>query len=477
MRCGYCVNPSEKTVMRRQQAKETAASKQQRAEDTAALISQINAFERIYGPSADIELRRKRALVEEEELQGEFSEQGEFSLNSLVGTAAATEVFHNPLQRSPMRDCVLCSLTVDKNVLLTPETTAEEISEPSSLDLNDVTLNGKDDEGSVLPGPEQIFGSETLQAGIRSLCTKYQSIFSSKVRDTPALVAPLEIEIEEGSVWRIPASRRGPRPQSPEKMIILKEMIESLLRLNVIRVSRAESASQVLLVVKKNTTKLRFCIDYRELNEISKSDSWPIPNIGQLLNRIGDKQAKFFAVMDLTSGYHQAPLSEASKKFTAFVTPFGLFEWNRVPMGLKAAGSYFQRTMCHTVLAGLILDICECYLDDVITFGDSEEAFLANLEAVFTRLQAYNVTLNPAKCRFGMSEIEYVGHVINENGLTFTRDKLDSVVKFPKPVYQKEMKSFLGLANYFKLHIRNHSDIVEPPNAAVNPYRIYPSDG
>ena len=127
--------------------------------------------------------------------------------------------------------------------------------------------------------------------------------------------------------------------------------------------------------------------------------------------------------------------------------------------------------MCHTVLAGLILSICECYLDDVITFGDSEEAFLANLEAVFTRLQSHNVTLNPAKCRFGMSEIEYVGHVINENGLTFTRDKLDSVVNFPKPVYQKEMKSFLGLANYFRLHIRNHSDIVEPLNAAVNPYR------
>ena len=240
MRCGYCVNPSEKTVMRRQQAKETAASKQQRAEDTAALISQINAFERIYGPSADIELRRKRALVEEEELCSQPQGESVVPLNSLVGTVATNEVFHNPLQRSPMRDCVLCSLTVDKNVLLTPETTAEEISEPSSLDLTDVTLNGKDDEGSVLPGPEQIFGSETLQAGIRSLCTKYQSIFSSKVRDTPALVAPLEIEIEEGSVWRIPASRRGPRPQSPEKMIILKEMIESLLRLIVIRDSKQQ---------------------------------------------------------------------------------------------------------------------------------------------------------------------------------------------------------------------------------------------
>ena len=121
MRCGYCVNPSEKTVMRRQQAKETAASKQQRAEDTAALISQINAFERIYGPSADIELRRKRALVEEEELQGEFSEQGEFSLNSLVGTVATNEVFHNPLQRSPMRDCGYVASPSIRMYSLTPK--------------------------------------------------------------------------------------------------------------------------------------------------------------------------------------------------------------------------------------------------------------------------------------------------------------------------------------------------------------------
>jgi hypothetical protein len=495
-RCGYCVTPSETTISRRQQAKAKAAARQQRAKDTAALISYIDAFDAIYGLDANFELRRKRAVEEAEELYR--PEQGESVVpNSLGDTVATNEETHDQRELTSQKrrqlncepcaysereltsqkrrqlNCELCALTVDKSVLLDPETTAEEISEPSSLDLNDVTLLGKDEEanGSELPGPDQIFGSKTLREGIQSLCMKYHSIFSSKVRDTPATVAPLEIEIDEGSVWKIPASRRGPRPQSHEKMAVLKEMVENLLRLRVIRVSRAEHASQVLLVVKKNTTKLRFCIDYRELNEISKSDSWPIPNIGQLLNRIGDKHAKFFAVMDLTSGYHQAPLSEASKKFTAFVTPFGLFEWNRVPMGLKAAGSYFQRTMCHTVLAGLILNICECYLDDVITFGDSEDDFLANLEAVFTRLRDFNVTLNPAKCRFGMSEIEYVGHVINDKGLTFTRDKLDSVVNFPKPVYQKEMKSFLGLANYFRLHIRNHSDIVEPLNASVNPYK------
>ena len=368
--------------------------------------------------------------------------------------------------------CELCArLTVDKSVLLDPEPPGEEIDEPSSLDIDDVKpLTGvSNDTNSELPGTENIFGTESLRAAIHELCGKYSSIFSSKVKTTPALVQPLEIQIE-GKDWSIPASRRAPRPQSREKLSALKEMIENLLRLKVIRHSEATHASQVLLVAKKGTAKLRFCIDYRELNDISSTDAWPLPNIGQLLNRIGDKKAKFFGVMDLTSGYHQAPLAEASKKYTAFVTALGMFEWNRVPMGLKAAGSYFQRTMVTQVLRGLIFDICECYLDDIITYGEDEKTFLANLEAVFARLQQFNVTLNPAKCRFGMSEIEYVGHVINDKGVTFTRDKLDSVVNFPKPETEKDMKSFLGLANYFRLHVQNHTDIVAPLEATVTPY-------
>ena len=131
-------------------------------------------------------------------------------------------------------------------------------------------------------------------------------------------------------------------------------------------------------------------------------------------------------------------------------------------MGLKGAGSYFQRMMCCEVLAGLILEICESYLDDVIVFGQTEKEFLRNLREVYDRFKAYNITLNPAKCRYGLSEIEYVGHVINENGLTFTRSKLDSVVNFPQPQTHKSMLSFLGLANYFRAHVKNHSTVAKP---------------
>ena len=102
--------------------------------------------------------------------------------------------------------------------------------------------------------------------------------------------------------------------------------------------------------------------------------------------------------------------------------------------------------MMTEILAGLIHELCESYLDDVIVFGQTEHDFIKNLRTVFERFRKFNLTLNPAKCRFGMSQIEYVGHVINESGTTFTRDKLDSVVNFPRPQTHKNMLSFLGLA-------------------------------
>ena len=185
--------------------------------------------------------------------------------------------------------CELCSLIVDKSALLTPDPPIEEIDEPESpydVDISDVRGSSESrchDVGNELPSQEQMFGPESLRTSIAELCHQYRDIFSSSVKEEPARVRPFEIHIE-GSEWKIPASRRAPRPQSPEKSRALKQMIEDLLRLGVIRVSQAEHASQVLLVVKKNTTKLRFCVDYRELNDISKTDSWPIPNILELLS-------------------------------------------------------------------------------------------------------------------------------------------------------------------------------------------------
>jgi hypothetical protein len=111
-------------------------------------------------------------------------------------------------------------------------------------------------------------------------------------------------------------------------------------------------------------------------------------------------------------------------------------------MGLKGAPAYFQRILSGIVLHGLVFSICEIYLDDCLVFGKTEEEFVNNLEKVLMRFRQYNLTCNPDKCRFGMSKVEYVGVEISENGLSFSKEKKESVLNFPKPEIQKQLKSF-----------------------------------
>jgi len=140
----------------------------------------------------------------------------------------------------------------------------------------------------------------------------------------------------------------------------------------------------------------------------------------------------------------------------------GVYEWCRVPMGLKGAPSYFQGVLVSTVLVGLIYSICELYIDDLIIHAQTEKEFLKRLEQVLQRLQKHKITVNPDKCFFGMSEVEYVGHTINGKGLTFSREKIDKVLQIDAPILGKDLKSFLGVAVYFIDHIKNYATIVRP---------------
>ena len=139
-------------------------------------------------------------------------------------------------------------------------------------------------------------------------------------------------------------------------------------------------------------------------------------------------------------------------------------------MGLKGAGAYFQQMIATIVLAGLLYTVCELYIDDLIIWGRTEEEFLERLSLVLERLDKYRVVCNPMKARLGMSEVEYVGHKISQDGLSFTQEKIQEVLDFAKPVNQQELKKFLGLANYLRDHIRNHSSIVAPLNHLLREY-------
>jgi hypothetical protein len=191
---------------------------------------------------------------------------------------------------------------------------------------------------------------------------------------------------------------------------------------------------------------------------------WPIPNIQDVLANIGSHNPRYFAVMDCTSGYHQMPIEERCQKYTTFTTHKGNFKWLRAPMGPKNIPSLYQKAMVTEIFPGQIHKIIEVYLDDIITWSKTIEELVKNLTIVFERLRLFNVTLNPEKCRFGLSEVEYVGHLINEHGITFSEDKKTLVAEFPKPTDLGSLKSFIGVAGYFRRHIRNFAELVKPLN-------------
>jgi hypothetical protein len=196
---------------------------------------------------------------------------------------------------------------------------------------------------------------------------------------------------------------------------------------------------------------------------------WSIPNIKAIFTRLGAKKAKWYAVFDLTSGYFQMLLDEDSRKYAAFITEYGVYEPVRISMGLKTAPAFFQQQMVF-LLQGLIYINCEVYIDDIIIHGDSEEQFLENLELVLTRLKEKNICISPDKAKVPMQRVEFVGHVIDSEGLTMSEEKIRNVLEFEQPRTGKEMKSFLGLANYFRDHIYNFATVAGPLYEMIRDY-------
>ena len=319
--------------------------------------------------------------------------------------------------------------------------------------------------------PPDIDFSGTTQAfkeELRNICGRYSECFSTQLQLESAILPPMGMDVTQ-EAWECKSNRLPPRIQGKVKELEIAKQVQKMQEAKVIRVSTAAAHSQVLLTPKPDGT-WRFCVDYRRLNLATKSTQWPIPNVKQMLQRIGSKKPMIFGVLDLTKGYYQAPLSEAAKHYTAFITAQGLYEWNRVPMGLMGAPAYFQRVMTTIVLAGLMYRACEVYMDDIIIYGSSEKEFIANLIAVLERLKKHKITANPQKTKLGMSKVEYVGHRIDQDGISFSRERLEEIIEFETPKDQGELKSFLGLANYVRDHIRDHSTIVAPLNNMLKGY-------
>ena len=184
--------------------------------------------------------------------------------------------------------------------------------------------------------------------------------------------------------------------------------------------------------------------------------------LGANIHRLGERKANYFAVIDLTQGYWQIPIHEESQHLTAFRTAEGLYEWTRLGMGLKGAAPYFQYHMANTIFPDLIYKILEVYLDDIITWGETQEELIQNLTQIFSKLRKFGIFINPDKIKIGLSEIEYVGHTIDRYGEKFSQKKQDQVLNFKKPTNVKDMKSFLGVIGQFREHVDHFGDLTSP---------------
>jgi hypothetical protein len=314
-------------------------------------------------------------------------------------------------------------------------------------------------------------GPPGLQKRLRQEFSARKKVFRAAVAATPAQFStPFTLEIDDQK-WQRMTTRERVRNQAPDKMDEIAKQCRELEELGVIEKTQSSHFSQVVMA-KKPDGRWRMCIDFRKLNECSPSLGWPIPRIKEILVRLGTVKAKYFGVIDLTAGYHQAELDPASRKYTAFKTHCGTYQWTRVAMGLKGAGSHFQQMM-HEVLGntGLLYTACELYIDDIIIYGRTEEEFADNVARVLQALEDHGITANPKKCRFGMTEVEYVGHVISADGsLQMSDSKKQKVVDFPEPQTPTQLRSFLGLVNFFRDHVGptpRFDQLVRPLQAMV----------
>jgi hypothetical protein len=196
--------------------------------------------------------------------------------------------------------------------------------------------------------------------------------------------------------------RRIPDKQEEQIMQEVDEMVNK----GVIEASSSPWAANIVVVNKKDGTK-RYCVDYRDLNKVTIKDSYPLPRIDDLLDKVGKTKSKYFTTLDLRSGYWQVKMSEESKEKTAFYTPNGLHQFKVMPFGLVSAPSIFQRIM-NKALGDLIGKCCLDYIDDIIVFSATYQEHIQNLKEVFCRLHKAGLVIKLEKCRFFQKQVQYL---------------------------------------------------------------------
>ncbi|KAK1410455.1 hypothetical protein QVD17_36992 [Tagetes erecta] len=285
--------------------------------------------------------------------------------------------------------------------------------------------------------------------------TEFTDIFPDELPGIPPeRVVEFKINLVPGTA----PIAKAPYRLAPTEMAELKKQLEELLEKGFIRPSSSPWGAPILFVKKKDGS-MRMCVDYRELNKVTIKNRYPLPRIDDLFDQL--QGSRFFSKIDLRSGYHQLRVQEEDVSKTAFRTRYGHYEFTVMPFGLTNAPSAFMDLMnrvCKPYLDKFVI----VFIDDILIYSKTQGDHESHLRTILGLLRQEKLYAKFSKCEFWLSEVQFLGHVVNAKGIQVDPAKIEAVMKWEIPKSPTEVRSFLGLAGYYRRFIKDFSRIAIP---------------